>query len=174
MDLVCQGQDYDGPDASFDSVICCEVMEHNPYWRETFLNMFRICRPGGLVLMTCATFGRKEHGTTRSEAGYSPLTVGLGWECYRNLMGRDFRRAIDFGEWVTSFGFFRNWKSADLYFVGFRRGAPPPPQAGRALAGMRLHYLRACAASSPAYFKMRLLMALVGEERYWAGPVRLW
>lgn len=26
VDIVCQGQDYDAPDSTYDSVICCEVM----------------------------------------------------------------------------------------------------------------------------------------------------
>src|SRR5690606_19424692 len=70
VDLVCQGQDYDAPDGSFDVVTSCEAMEHNPYWRETFANMLRLCRPGGLILMTCATTGRGEHGTTRKHPGH--------------------------------------------------------------------------------------------------------
>ena len=36
VDQVCQGQDYDAPDNTFDVAISCEVMEHNPYWRDTF------------------------------------------------------------------------------------------------------------------------------------------
>ena len=57
VDVVCQGQDYDAPDGSFDVVISCECLEHNPFWRETFENMLRLCRPGGLVIMTCASTG---------------------------------------------------------------------------------------------------------------------
>ena len=72
VDHVCQGQDYDAPAASFDTVICCEVLEHNPSWQETMDNMIRLTRPGGLILMTCATTGRAEHGTTRTTPGASP------------------------------------------------------------------------------------------------------
>lgn len=31
VDVVCQGQSYSVPDNSFDNVISCEAMEHNPY-----------------------------------------------------------------------------------------------------------------------------------------------
>jgi len=48
VDVVCQGQEYAAADGSFDQVISCEAMEHNPHWKETFDNMVRICRPGGL------------------------------------------------------------------------------------------------------------------------------
>ena len=85
VDVVCAGQDFDAPDESYDVVISCEAMEHNPYWAETFTNMVRLAKPGGLVLMTCATLGRKEHGTTRTTPADSPLTVAKGWDYYRNL-----------------------------------------------------------------------------------------
>jgi SAM-dependent methyltransferase len=141
VDFVSQGQDYDAPDASFDTVICCEVMEHNPYWKETFLNILRLCKPGGLVLMTCASTGRPEHGTTRTIPSDSPLTVGIGWEYYRNLTARDFNWALNLREQLAEFSFFRNWKSFDLYFVGFRDGADPPPGVRDKLAATRRHYL---------------------------------
>jgi SAM-dependent methyltransferase len=173
VDLVCQGQDYDAPDASFDTVVCCEVMEHNPSWKETFSNMFRLCKPGGLVLMTCASTGRREHGTTRTIPADSPLTVSMGWEYYRNLAARDIRKALDLHGVLSKFGFFQNWKSFDLYFVGFRKGADLPPETQRKLAAMRRHYLRECARVALKQLKMRLLIAAVGEERYWAGPVGL-
>ena len=92
VDMVCQGQDYGGPEDSFDVVISCEVMEHNPHWAETMKNMIRVCKPGGLVLMTCATLGRGEHGTARTSPNSSPLTVELGWNYYRNLTARDFKK----------------------------------------------------------------------------------
>jgi hypothetical protein len=46
VDVVCQGQDYTPPSGCFDVTISCETMEHNPYWRETFDNMLRLCRAG--------------------------------------------------------------------------------------------------------------------------------
>jgi SAM-dependent methyltransferase len=172
VDMVCQGQDYDGSDASFDTVICCEVMEHNPHWKETFLNMLRLCKPGGLVLMTCGSTGRAEHGTTRTTSRDSPLTVGIGWEYYRNLTARDFRGALDLRGSLAAASFFSNWKSYDLYFAGFRKGAPPPREAGRNLTALKRHYIRECMPVAWGHLKRRLLIAAVGEERYWAGPIR--
>jgi SAM-dependent methyltransferase len=95
VDLVCQGQEYDAPDESYDVCTSGECFEHNPYWAETFANMVRMCKSNGLVLFTCATTGRKEHGTTRTDSGSSPLTVGIGWEYYKNLDEQDFRRSFE-------------------------------------------------------------------------------
>ena len=35
VDIVCPAQDYNAPDASYDTIISCECFEHNPYYRET-------------------------------------------------------------------------------------------------------------------------------------------
>jgi SAM-dependent methyltransferase len=122
VDGVCQGQEYDGPDDSCDQVISCEVMEHNPYWAATFANMLRICKPGGLVLMTCAATGRKEHGTTRTSAKDSPLTVEKGWDYYRNLLPIDFLKILDFKRTFSRYQFWVNCNSYDLYFCGIKAG----------------------------------------------------
>jgi len=122
VDVVCQGQDYDGPDDSFDHVVSCEAMEHNPAWKETFANMIRLCRPGGMVSMTCAAIGRREHGTTRSSPESSPLTVHMGWDYYRNLSPGDFSDAFDLGTHFAHHGFWHNWAAYNLYFAGIKRG----------------------------------------------------
>jgi SAM-dependent methyltransferase len=122
VDVVCEGQKYDGLSSSFDVVISCEVMEHNPYWAETLTNMIRLLRPGGLMVMSCATIGRKEHGTTRSDTGASPLTVQKGWDYYRNLTSKDIRRAVDLCP-LSHWGFVTNWEGYDLYFLGVKAGS---------------------------------------------------
>jgi SAM-dependent methyltransferase len=174
VDMVCQGQDYDAPDASFDTVISCEAMEHNPYWKATLANMFRLCKPGGLVVMTCASTGRREHGTTRATPADSPLTVGLGWEYYHNLTAGEIRGALPLQEACAEFAFFMNRNSFDLYFIALRKGGATPGGIRRKLAALRLHYLGQNLLVLPARLKRRLLIALVGGERYWSGPVRPW
>jgi SAM-dependent methyltransferase len=175
VDVVCQGQSYDAQDGSFDTVISCEAMEHNPYWQQTLANMIRVCRPGGLIIMTCATVGRKEHGTTRTSPSNSPLSVGLGWEYYKNLTARDIKGALTLDNDLSPHAFFTNWTSRDLYLIGFKRGAPPPVDAGRHIAAFRSHYhrnnLRYALKSN--YLQIRVLISVFGEERYWAGPIRL-
>jgi SAM-dependent methyltransferase len=118
VDVVCEGQKYDAPDDSFDVVCSLECFEHNPYWEETFLNMVRMCRPGGLVFFTCATEGRPEHGTARTSSIDSPFTVNLGWDYYRNLTEQDFKEKFIFEDHFEYYYFSTNEESHDLYFYG--------------------------------------------------------
>lgn len=137
VDVVCQGQEYDAPDASFDVVVSCEVMEHNPYWAETIRNMVRLCKPDGMVVITCATLGRTEHGTARSNPGSSPLTVAQGWNYYRNLTKHDFEKSGAV-EPLHHRAYAFQWYSNDLYFVGFKSDSIPNLEGK--LAQLRANY----------------------------------
>jgi SAM-dependent methyltransferase len=123
VDLVCEGQTYDAPDGAYDLVISCEAMEHNPHWKETMDNMIRLTRPGGLIIMSCATIGRPEHGTARSEPTSSPLTVEKGWDYYWNLTPTDVQNGIKLGN-LAAWRMACNWDSYDLYFLGIKAPAP--------------------------------------------------
>lgn len=115
VDFAVQGQDAKYRDDSFDTAISAECFEHNPYWKETFVNMVRMTKPGGLVTFTCAGEGRPEHGTARSDAGSSPLTTAAGWEYYRNLSEADFDGLLD---GFKEYKFIENHNDFDLYFWG--------------------------------------------------------
>jgi len=123
VDLVSRGEDVDLPTGSFDVAMSSECFEHNPEWRSTFQNMVRLTRPGGLVIFSCATEGRKEHGTSRSDGGRAaPLAVDLGQEYYQNVPAgavRDVVRPGDFARWFIA----TEPHHHDLFFVGLKSGA---------------------------------------------------
>jgi SAM-dependent methyltransferase len=121
VDVVCEGQNYDAPDESFDTIISCECFEHNPYWIETFNNMIRMCKSSGLIIMTCATTGRPEHGTTKSSPDDSPLTVGRGWDYYRNLAESDFAQNFKLDDIFSVYRFSAQYTTCDLYFWGIKK-----------------------------------------------------
>lgn len=121
VDIVCEGQNYKAPEASYDTIISCECFEHNPYWVETFQNMHFLCKSNGFIIMTCATEGRKEHGTTRSHPGDSPLTISNGWDYYRNLTEKDFRSKFDIESMFSEHQFLVEHSNHDLYFWGIKR-----------------------------------------------------
>jgi SAM-dependent methyltransferase len=118
VDLVCRGENYPGNAKSFDVVISCEMMEHNPDWRETFLNMMRLIRGDGLMVISCATVGRRQHGTTSYTPFDSPLTVSGGQDYYRNLTESDFSGIINLSSIFAVHSFFTDHASHDLYFMG--------------------------------------------------------
>ncbi|WP_295631264.1 methyltransferase domain-containing protein [Novosphingobium sp.] len=122
VDLVCDGEKVSEPSESFDLAISCECFEYNPHWQATLLNMHRMTKLGGIVAFSCATTGRLEHGTTRTVAQDSPGTQSVGWDYYQNLTESDFRKALNFENLFSSFRFFRNKVSRDIYFVGIKSG----------------------------------------------------
>jgi ubiquinone/menaquinone biosynthesis C-methylase UbiE len=117
VDVVCNGENLDYPDNSFDVAVSAECFEHNPEWVATFRNMWRMSKK--YVMMTCASEGRAEHGTTRSDPGSSPLT--LSWDYYRNLTEQDFRAEFNLDEMFDSYYFDYNADSCDLYFYGEKK-----------------------------------------------------
>jgi SAM-dependent methyltransferase len=122
VDLARQGQLVDFPTGHFDTTISAECLEHNPFWRETVANMLRMTRPGGLVLISCATTGRLEHGTTRTNPDASPFTSAEKWEYYQNLSGSDIEAALNLDGWLADWASWVNFVTRDLYFVGIRHG----------------------------------------------------
>lgn len=123
VDIVSYGHAVEEPDDSFDVALSGECFEHDPHWRDTFANMIRMTRPGGLVVFTCATRGRPEHGTTRTQPEQSPGTQARGHDYYRNLTAEDFEESFDLSEAFSEYRFWTNAGSFDLYFVGVRTGA---------------------------------------------------
>ena len=131
VDVVCSGHEYDAPD---------ECFEHNPYWAETFSNMVRLTKTGGLIFFTCATTGRHEHGTRRTSPTKSPLTINKGWDYYRNLDEEDFRNVYEESfdemfevyefhstvsktptEFITELKKTNHQFSEDIYFWGIKK-----------------------------------------------------
>ena len=123
VDLACPGHLLALPTESFDTVISAECFEHNPFWRETLANMLRMLRPGGLVTISCATTGRKEHGTTRTNPDASPFTVQERWDYYQNLTPSKLVAGVNMAGWLADWHCWVNYISYDLYFVGIRHGA---------------------------------------------------
>jgi hypothetical protein len=121
VDVVSNGEDYGARASLFDVVISCECMEHNPMYEKTWLNMLRVMRDDGLIIMTCATFGRKQHGTTLNEPISSPLTIGLGQDYYKNLIPSDFE-LVNLDKVFLNYFFVTDHSSHDLYFLGVGKG----------------------------------------------------
>jgi len=120
VDVVCSGHLYEGQNEEFDVTISCECFEHNQHWLETFENMYRMTKKDGLVVFTCATTGRPEHGTARTSPQDSLTTNILTMQdYYRNLQEVDFTSSFDFSKF-SSYKFEVNTQTKDLYFWGIK------------------------------------------------------
>jgi SAM-dependent methyltransferase len=179
VDIVKQGQCVDFPSMAFDTVVTCECFEHNPFWLESFLNMSRMLKPGGLFIMTCASTGRAEHGTSRMHAGTSLTTLSGKPDYYRNLAAGDFTKRIDLRLHFSAYGFATNPFSNDLYFLGIKHVADPWQSSSEGTGDLNaiLQDARSItrSTSSSAFRIMRvhlawrvkwLLVCLLGEDGY--------
>ena len=116
VDLVGHLLQHKFPLESFDVVVSLEAMEHDEAWDKSLREMFALLKPKGLLIITCATTGREEHGTHKSDPSASPATL----DHYRNLTAWDFFSEID----VDSFSyadFHFDSTVGDLHFMGIKK-----------------------------------------------------
>ncbi|WP_146208907.1 class I SAM-dependent methyltransferase [Azospirillum sp. TSO22-1] len=123
VDVACPGEDFGGKAHQFNTIVSCEAMEHNRNWRETWLNMIRMLRKDGLMIMTCASLGRRRHGTAEDVPSDSPFTSHDGMNYYRNLDISDFTKLVNHDDWFSVWGFFRDHVIRDVYFFGIGKEA---------------------------------------------------
>lgn len=100
---------------SYDTVISCECFEHDKDWKETFAQMYNIAKC--LVVFSCATTGRPEHGTIATNPADSPFTN----DYYKNLTEEDFRKEFDFDSMFSKYQFSECKRPEDLYFWGLKK-----------------------------------------------------
>lgn len=108
----------------FDVVITTEMLEHDRFWQKSLNNICQnLLRSGGLLIFTCATTGRIEHGTEKSTRGDSPLTSKLeDWSnYYMNLTEANIIEAIDIENYFKIWQFYVNNTTHDLYFWGIKK-----------------------------------------------------
>jgi len=100
-----------------DVVISCEMLEHDVHWRQSIMNMYELVKTGGLLVITCATEGRPEHGTTATTPADSPGTL----DYYLNLTEADFRTVWNCEKMFHGFEFTVNEENHDLQFWGIKK-----------------------------------------------------
>jgi len=123
VSLVRRGELVDFPSSTFKIAMSSELFEHTPVWREILYNMCRLAQPGGIVVLSCAGRFRPEHGTSRSDNGYSaPFVVAQGVEYYGNVTARNISQAISLDYWFDRYRLFEAQNFNDTYFVGIRKG----------------------------------------------------
>lgn len=115
VDIVSMIHEYK-PNRGYNTIISTECFEHDKYYKESILNIISLLRRGGLFLFTCATNGRKPHGTISSRPEDSPLTNNY----YKNLEKKDILDITDFNSTFKAYSFSTNKDHYDLQFWGIK------------------------------------------------------
>ncbi len=124
VDYVTLCHEYNVADQTFDVVISNDCFEHDMYWDKSLQNIVRVLKSGGLFLFTCKTTGSLEHGTLRTDGGFSsPLTCHIaGWEnYYRNITESDVRTAVSVDDIFSEYNFSINNDVFDIRFYGIKK-----------------------------------------------------
>jgi len=121
--IVSKTKDLYFEDEYFDTIISTECFEHDPEYTESFLKIYKILKPGGLFVFTCASTGRPEHGTRRTSANDSYGTIGDIYDMrdyYKNLTEFDLNNVLHIKKLFKKFDSYYNQSSKDLYFWGIK------------------------------------------------------
>jgi len=124
VDFTSKGHELNLPSDSVDVVISSECFEHDQHYADTLKNIVRMLKPGGLLLFTCATTGRPEHGTRRTTPMDAPFTHHFNdWgDYYKNLEESHIREVLEIEGVFSAFQFSVCDETHDLYFWGIKKG----------------------------------------------------
>jgi SAM-dependent methyltransferase len=124
VDVVSKGHEYKS-EKLFDVVISSECFEHDMYYEETIKNCILLTKPKGLFTFTCASTGRAEHGTKRTDGSWAAPLLALhdnDWsDYYKNLTESDIRQFINPDELFSEYYFEYEPSMCDLYFWGIKK-----------------------------------------------------
>jgi hypothetical protein len=102
---------------SYDVVISTEALEHDYRYIETIHSVSGLTRSKGLLLITCATEPRPEHGTDKTNPNESPATSNY----YRNINPNVFMLTIENLNCFSEYAIEINKYHGDLYFWGIKK-----------------------------------------------------
>jgi SAM-dependent methyltransferase len=117
VDIVSKCHEFNAPDETYDVIISTECFEHDPYFKDSFKNITRMLKTGGMLIFTCATTGRPEHGTIKTSPNDSPLTISHWGDYYHNITFNDIKELLKNFSHIVEF----NYNHCDLMFYGFKK-----------------------------------------------------
>jgi SAM-dependent methyltransferase len=120
VDWTIPGELVELPDQWASICISTECFEHAATWEQILMNMIRITRTNGLLILSIAGHGRATHGTVDSEVGSSPFTISY----YKNLGTDDLIQKIKLGHYFKRHSFQVDSEAGDTYFWGVRSASP--------------------------------------------------
>jgi len=118
VDVVMNGEDIHKFNYRFDIIVSGECFEHAVNWKKIFSEMIKRTTDEGFIILTVASRGRIEHGTSRSGSADS---LGTNDDYYLNLTKKNFFDNFDIKNIFKEYFFFYNISSHDLYFFGSKK-----------------------------------------------------
>lgn len=129
--IVSKTKDLPFEDNYFDTIISTECFEHDPEYKESILKIYKMLKPGGLFVFTCAGIGRNEHGTRRTSPSDSYGTIGNledMFDYYKNLTEYDLNEVLNLNNLFITWDTYYNHEVYDLYFVGIKKDIASLPK----------------------------------------------
>ena len=123
--IVSKTKDLPFKDNTFDTIVSTECFEHDPEYKESIIKIYNMLKPNGLFCFSCASTGRPEHGTRRSNPNDSYGTIGNLEDMsdyYKNLTEIDLNNVLLLNTTFSVWDTYYNNDSKDLYFVGIKKG----------------------------------------------------
>ena len=123
--IVSNTKDLPFKDNTFDTIVSTECFEHDPEYKESIIKIYNMLKPNALFCFSCASTGRPEHGTRRSNPNDSYGTIGNLEDMsdyYKNLTEIDLNNVLLLNTTFSVWDTYYNNDSKDLYFVGIKKG----------------------------------------------------
>jgi hypothetical protein len=101
-----------------------EVLEHDMHYVASLQAMHRMLKPGGLLIVTCASYGRAAHGTRWRfpEVSLTSALEEAGWaDYYMNILPVDVADVLPEQSW-SYYRFFYRKSPGDMYMVAIKAG----------------------------------------------------
>ncbi len=114
VDIVCTIHDYN-PGFLYDFIISTEMLEHDKHLPLSLMKMVHLVKPGGALLITCATCFRQEHGTVVKYPESSPFTN----DYYHNVQQDDIQFYFPENKFTK---YLIQTSLVDLFFFGIKNG----------------------------------------------------
>ena len=111
VDEVSLAHEWSG-DKDFDAFVTGEMLEHDPYWRDSLANGVAHIKPDGIVVITCAGPGRKSHRPDCAPKGH-----------YENLAPAVLESALK--EFCVEIKVISGRDGKDVYATARKRKAVP-------------------------------------------------
>lgn len=116
VDIVGMAKDVLPGMKKADIVISTEMLEHDKTWDESLKAMYNAVKPGGLLIITAAGTGRREHGTTATSPADSPATN----DYYCNITHKMFGAVLG-PELFDEYFIKHDWRQSDFNFYGIKK-----------------------------------------------------